>query len=103
MTGQTVASRTFIERGGTEAEYEIYKALFSTGRKEPDDFVFRPSESTDLSFLVAFPNVGLKIGDANTAERLLMDSIATLADVKYIDEQRALSDGRGALSEALGG
>ncbi len=98
-------SQSFIDRGGSEAEYELYKALYSTGRKEPQDFVFRPPELFDLSFLLFSPRVGIKIGtEDNATSRLLEISMGLVAPrVEFISEGEALSDGRGALLAAIGG
>ena len=96
-----MASVAFTARGGTEPEYKVYQALFATGRKETGDFVFKPAGQLSLSFAVYSPNVGIKVGQANEADRLLFRSAGQRVEV--IDNQRALSDARGALSEALGG
>lgn len=99
-----MASQSFIQRGGSEPEYQIYQALYSTGRKEPQDFVFRPPETPVLSFVVFSPRVGLRVGQESATERLLMDSLGMAAPrVEFIDEGAALSDGRNALLSALGG
>ena len=99
-----MASQSFIERGGSEPEYEIYKALYSTGRKEPADFVFKPAVSNDLSFLVFTPRVGIKLGQEDATARFLLDSMGLIAPrVEYINPAAAIADGRSALLSAIGG
>ncbi len=99
-----MASKSFIDRGGTEAEYEILKALYSTGRKEPQDFTFRPPALPGLSFFVESPRVGIRVGFSDAAQRLLDISRGLRAPrVEVISERDALSDGKGALRAAIGG
>lgn len=95
-----MATQQFIDRGGTEAEYSIYQALYRTGRKEPRDFVFNPP-GVPLSFVVSSPRVGLRIGEVTAAQRFQLASTAT-PRVAVISEQDALSNGSFALSRALG-
>lgn len=96
-----MASRSFQDRGGNDAEYEIYKALYSTGRKEPADFVFDPPES-DLSFIVFNPYIGIRVGAERAVDRFLY-AATDAPEIVYINPNEALSDGRGALLSAIGG
>ena len=97
-----MASLSFTRRGGSEAEYQIYKALYSTGRKEPRDFMFKPPGTNDLSFLVDAPRIGLKVGVRDGASLLTDVGGGMVPRVEYIGEASALNDGRSALSAALG-
>ncbi len=91
-------SESFIARGGSDAAYEIYKALYASGRKEPRDFRFKPSASS------AAPFVGIRLGEGSETDRLLAKAENPMVGrIEFISEAAALSDGRGALRRALGG
>ena len=93
-----MATEQFISRGGTEAEYSIYRALHQTGRREPGDFVFKPAQR-GMSFFVSSPRTFIRVGGTPNP---LADA-AISAPVANIEEGRALEDAQSALEEALGG
>jgi hypothetical protein len=96
-----MASQSFIRRGGSEAEYQIYRALYGTGRKEPQDFVYAPPGFTRLSFMLYWPRMGLKVGPRDVTTQLL--GHADAGRVEFISPAAAIADGRGALLAAIGG
>ena len=100
-----MASQAFRNRGGSEAEYRIWRALYSTGRKEPEDFVFNGGGQSGPSFFVFSPNVGLRIVNVFDLDAGLdtLQSASSGLDVKLIQENEALSGPDRAVRVALGG
>ena len=99
-----MATDQFIDRGGSEPEFRVYKALMSTGRREPRDFIFKPPSDFTLSFLIASPRVGIRVGGfGDGRDQLFSQQAGADARVETIQESRALSDARGALTQVLGG
>lgn len=99
-----MATDNFTDRGGTEPEFRLYKAILSTGRREPRDFMFRPPSDPSLSFLVSSPRVGIRVGGFGDGRDQLFSRQAGVSPrVETVAESRALSDARGALTQVLGG
>lgn len=99
-----MATDQFTDRGGSEPEFQLYKAILSTGRREPRDFMFRPLSDPSLSFLVSSPRVGIRVGGYGDGRDQLFSQQAGISPrIETINESRALSDARGALTQVLGG
>ena len=99
-----MATDNFTARGGSEPEFNVYKALLSTGRREPADFVFRPLVDRSISFIVNSPRVGIRVGTATDGIDLLRtQQFTTVGRVETISDSVALADAPAALSRVLGG
>lgn len=74
-----------MERGGTPEEYEVYRALRSTGRTEPQDFHFESGRG----FTVNSPRMYLRVQAPQFEEQkahdaLVRDAIESGARREYV-------------------
>ena len=89
----------WAEQGGTEAEYGIFRALYATGRQQPEDFVYQSNE-----FVVFTPAVGLKVtaGYRPNRARDEIEKQQAGMRVEFIPENEAIANPDTALARALG-
>ncbi len=85
-------------RGGSDAEYEIYRALWSTGRKEPQDFFYNGR------FTLTSPRMLIDVVPRFESDNVRqLTGIASGLRYERVSEAEALSNGRAALQRAIGG
>lgn len=74
-----------VERGGTEQEYQVYRALRSTGRTEPRDFRFEAGRG----FTVSSPRLHVRVqesdfGGQKAHDAFVRDAIESGARREYV-------------------
>lgn len=94
----------WADMGGTEAEYNIYRALYATGRSEPMDFTYQPNQPMGAEFTVSSPAVGLKVVPGYRPSRAKDELVKQQAGVRveFIPENDAITSPDSALAQALG-
>lgn len=116
-----LAPQSWIDRGGSEPEYYIYKALQKRGLVDGVDFTYQSPQAGGrmtlggaiVDFLLIFPPIGINVQSlyyhATTAEQRSHDIMvrSTLEgkgiQVMYIDEDEAINNPDGAVADAIAG
>jgi|TARA_R110000751_G_scaffold20031_2_gene59164 hypothetical protein len=116
-----LAPKSWTNRGGSEPEYYIYKALQKRGLIEGTDFVYQSPQAGGrmqlggavVDFLLVFPPIGINVQSlyyhaTKAAQRNHDIAVRSTLEGKgiqvvYIDEDEAINDPDGAVADAISG
>ncbi len=123
VTGQPVEQvpEWWLERGGSQPEYWIYRAIIRTGRLEPYDFFYQAKRfggrltrgGAIVDFEIYSPHVGINVQSKyfhnRTTNQRAQDTLLRAElerngfRIEYIDETEAVNRPDAAVREALAG
>ncbi len=111
----------WLERGGSQPEYWIYRAIIRTGRLETVDFIYQEKRfggriqrgGAVVDFLIFNPHVGINVQskyfhnrttDQRGHDRMLRAALEVNGlRIEFIDEEEAINSPDEAVREALAG